>query len=365
MSTAAAPAGPPFCPNPACRHHLAPAGWRWKRDGFHDRLCPPRRVQRYRCLRCRRSFSDQTFRTSYWLKRPGLLLPVAWRLLACSAYRQISREFGCSHTTIAGLAARLGRHALLFQRGHGPSGPLREALVSDGFESFEYSQYHPTWFHIAVGARSQFLYGFTDSELRRKGRMTDKQRTRRAELESTLGRPDPRSIELEVAELLRLVAPEKQALTIKSDDHPAYRRAFRRVSHLAITHEITPGRKPRTTHNPLFPINLTDLLIRHSGANHKRETIAFSKRRQSAAERMALFQVWKNFVKHRSELKREGTPAMALALTDHPLTFREILAERLFPSRVVLPERVSRYYWRQIHTRALPRERRHSLTYAA
>jgi hypothetical protein len=365
MTTAVAPAAPPFCPNPGCPHHLAPQGWRWKRDGFHHRLCAPRRVQRYRCLRCRRSFSDQTFRTSYWLKRPGLLLPVAWRLLACSAYRQIAREFGCSSTTIAGLSARLGRHALLFQRRHGPAGGIREALVSDGFESFEYSQYHPTWYHLAVGARSYLLYGFTDSELRRKGRMTDRQRARRAELESSLGRPEPNSIELEVAELLRLVAPERQAVTIRSDEHPAYPRAFRRVPHLTIRHEVTPGRLPRTTHNPLFPINLTDLLIRHSGANHKRETIAFSKRRQSAIERLALFQVWRNFIKHRSELKRAGTPAMALGLTDHPLTFREILAERLFPSRVRLPERLARYYWRQIHTRAYAKQRSHRLRYAA
>jgi hypothetical protein len=37
-----------------------------------------------------------------------------------------------------------------------------------------------------------------------------------------------------------------------------------------------------TAQNPLFPVNLADLLLRHSSANHKRETIAFSKRRQGA-----------------------------------------------------------------------------------
>jgi hypothetical protein len=56
------------------------------------------------------------------------------------------------------------------------------------------------------------------------------------------------------------------------------------MGHLAeVTHRTISSRALRDTRNPLFAINLLDLLIRHSGANHKRETIAFSKRRQSAS----------------------------------------------------------------------------------
>ena len=127
-------------------------------------------------LDCRRSFSSQTFHTTYWLKRPELLPALFWRVLSWSGYRQIAREFGVSPTTVLRQVARLGR-------------------------------------------------------------------------------PDPKSIEREVAELVRLVVRE------------------------------------RTPQNPLFLANVLDLLIRHNGSNHKRETIAFSKRRQSAAERLAVLQV--------------------------------------------------------------------------
>ena len=65
--------------------------------------------------------------------------------------------------------------------------------------------------------------------------------------------------------------------------HP---RALRRLPHLDVTHCTVNSRAVRTPRNPLFAINLLDLLIRHSGANHKRETIAFSKRRQSAIDRL-------------------------------------------------------------------------------
>jgi transposase-like protein len=356
---------PPFCPNPACAFHTCSAGWRWKRDGFHFRHCEPRKVQRYRCRHCRRSFSDQTFRLSYWLKRPELLLPVAWGLLNCSAFRQVARASGVAPSTVAGLCARLGRHALLLHQRWRPRGPLAEPLVIDGFESFEYSQDHPLWLNLAVGAHSHFLYGFTDSELRRKGRMTAAQKRRRAQLEARLGRPDPRAVELETAALLELVAPAPQPLELRSDDHPAYRRALPRVPHLQIRHQVTPGSAPRTPGNPLFPVNLADGLLRHSSAHHKRETIAFAKCRASMLDRLALFQLWRNWVKSCSENHPGQTPAMRLGLAPRPYSLAELLAPRGFPSRIALPERLARYYWRRVRTRALPRQRSHQLRYAA
>ena len=50
--------------------------------------------------------------------------------------------------------------------------PFREIVV-DGFESFEYSQYFPIHHHVAVEKGTDFFIHFTDSELRRKGRMTE------------------------------------------------------------------------------------------------------------------------------------------------------------------------------------------------
>jgi hypothetical protein len=205
--------------------------------------------------------------------------------------------------------------------------------VIDGFESFEYSQYWVLHLNTAVGARSHFLYAFTDSELRRKGRMTAHQRKRRAELEARYGRPDPKSIEKEIAELLRLAVRHPQEFELRSDEHPAYPRAFRRLDRLQITHHRTPSKQARNPQNPLFAVNVLDLLIRHSGANHKRETIAFSKRRQSAAERLAVLQVWRNFIKPVSERRRDATPAQRLGITRRALRVGEVLARRTTAGR--------------------------------
>ena len=47
-----------------------------------------------------------------------------------------------------------------------------------------------------------------------------------------LGRNDPRSIEREVAAVLRVVAPRPQALDLFTDEHQDYPRALRRVPEL-------------------------------------------------------------------------------------------------------------------------------------
>ena len=102
MTNAPVPPAPPCCPNPACPFHLRDRQtWRFEKIGFFERQSPPYLVQRYRCLTCRRSFSDQTFKVTYWMRRADLLASVFLRLQSCSGFRQIAREFGVSPTTIA------------------------------------------------------------------------------------------------------------------------------------------------------------------------------------------------------------------------------------------------------------------------
>ena len=88
-------------------------------------------------MTCERSFSYQTFQTSYWLKRPDLLYPVFYRSVSGSGFRQIARELAVSPQTVSHQTSRLGRHCLLFQGQYRAQAAIDEPLVADGFESFE------------------------------------------------------------------------------------------------------------------------------------------------------------------------------------------------------------------------------------
>ncbi len=357
---------PPHCPNPNCKYHMQLTdGWHFKRIGTFWRQVAPHRIQRFLCLHCRRSFSTQTFATSYWLKRPDVLSALLTKTTGCMANRQIARDLGVSPSTIDHQLSRLGRHCLLFHAEQMKTATPAERVAIDGFVTFEHSQFWPFHHHLAVEPESDFIVYFTDSEVRRSGTMTPAQKRKRERLEVALGRPDPRAVFNDVKHLLDVVAGSQSHLTVLSDDHRTYPHAIRSLG-CAVTHLVTSSRERRDADNPLFPVNLADLLLRHSSANHKRETIAWSKRRQASAERLAVFLVWRNYMKSRREKRPRGpTPAEVRGSLDRRVTVDELLGRRIFVSRTRLPSRWEEYYWRRIRTRALPRQRRHELKYAA
>jgi transposase-like protein len=355
---------PPHCPNPKCIHHNHfDCPWPFRRRGSFTRPSDGVRVPRAECRTCGVTFSTQTFSTTYWLKRPDLLQRIVMRLVGGMCARQIARDVGCSPETVNRLIARLGRHCMLVHMQLWRQAPPQGPLVIDGFESFEFSQYHPIHHHVVVETETGFLPYHTDSELRRKGRMTPAQRERRAAIEARHGRPDPQSIRKDVQHLLEVTLTKTDQAHVHSDDHRSYPPAIRAVP-CRIRHTVTSSKVRRTARNPLFPVNELDLLIRHSQANHKRETIAFSKRRQGSAERLSILSVWRNYVKWHREKQPGRTPAMKKGLLTRRLSIREILNARLFPGRIALPERWQQYYDRAITTRELAVNRRHELKYA-
>jgi transposase-like protein len=355
---------PPHCPNPQCQFHQQVSdAWRYKRKGYFTRRCSPKRIQRFTCLACGRNFSTQTFSTTYWQKDPDLMASLFMAIVGSMCNRQMARAKGIAPRTVQHQVSRLGRHCLLFhaQQLH-QIGPTSEIVV-DGFETFEWSQYFPYHHNVVVDPATGYFLYHTDSPLRRKGRMTVHQKLRRAELEATLGRPDPKAICRGMTELLEVATRGADKVVIRSDDHPAYPRAMKHLS-CEFEHGITPGKERRDRHNSLWEVNLLDLLIRHSTAAHKRETIAWVKRRQASAEKLAILQVWRNNVKRRWENGEAVTPAMLRGATERTLTVQDILCERLFRTRIELPESWNRYYERGVETAALPVNLRHELKYA-
>ena len=85
--------------------------------------------------------------------------------------------------------------------------------------------------------------------------------------------------------------------------------------------------------------------IRHSHADHKRETIAQGRRLESIVGRLHLHAVWKNFVKRRTERHPDpATPAMWRGITDSPWIWERLLAQRLFSTREPISAHARRLY---------------------
>jgi hypothetical protein len=333
-------------------------------------------VPRFLCLRCRRTFSRQTFSTTYYLKRPELLLPTAAGLQAGGALRQIARSLSCAPSTPARLAARLGRHAMLL---HSRAlthlrGRLAEPVVLDHFETFEFSQDCPFGVATAVGSRSWFVYGLDPAPHARAGRRSAQQRRRHA----SRPRREVRggylgSTRRTLSGLLPLLVEGKR-LHLIGDGHPAYGQAVTHEPGVLLQSFPNPKRGPkgsprspaaRARDRALFPVDLLHALLRHSLAHHRRETIAFGRRLNALVERLFLAAVWRNFVKQRSERRPVPvSPAMQVGLARELWTWRRVLSRRLFPRRESLTSIQRVLYRRAWTTTLLPQNLHHDLLHA-
>jgi transposase-like protein len=366
---------PSFCPWPACsEHHRRTTGYRFRHHGFYSTR--RRVVPRFLCLACRHTFSRQTFSTSYYLKRPELLLPVAAALQAGAALRQVARSLACAHSTPARLAARLGRHALLlharalsFLRGR-----LAEPVVLDHFETFEFSQDLPFGVATPVGSRSWFVYGLDPAPHARTGHRTEAQVRRLRSLPRRAAFGGYHGSTRRVLAALLPLVPEGRRLHLVGDGHPAYDAAAHLNRRVRLHRFTNPKRGPRgSPRSPearardraMFPSDLLHALMRHTLAHHRRETIAFGRRLNALLERLALMAVWRNFVKRRSERRPEPvTPAMRVGLASEVWDWRRVLSRRLFPGRESLSAVTARLYRREWMTPIYPRNTRHLLKQA-
>lgn len=372
---------PEHCPWQECSSNRGDTAFRFHRHGVFVRQNDRRPVPRFLCLACRRTFSLQTFTTIYYLKRPELLVPVAAGLNAGSAHRQLARSLRCNPTTVTRLSARLGRHALLLSAyalefiEH-----ISEPVVFDHFETFAFAQDYPLGIGTSVGQDSWYVYGIDAASRRRGGRLTPAQKQRRKALKTgryAVPGAYGRSFREAVDRLLDRVR-KADRLELVSDGHPSYARE---IKHHAERDRIAHGVYPNPPRGPkgsprspeaierdrqMFAVDLLHGLIRHSVAHHRRETIAFGRRHNAIMERAFLLVVWRNLVKRTSERKSaSATPAMRLALTREPWSWRRVFARRLFFWQATVPDSWMRVYRRLWITPALGRNCLHTLRHAA
>ena len=353
---------PPFCPWTDCIAHRG-EGRGFNRSGWYRKPSSRRRIPRFLCLECGGSCSRATFSTSYYLKRPALLPAVARGLAACSAHRQIARSNHCSKTTVTRMAERLGRHAILFHARCRASLPsIQEALVHDHFETFVGRQDRALGIGTAVGSQSWFVYDIDPAPHRGSGRRPD----RKPIAVLTPSKPYVRSIRRTIQALLTKVSAANR-LALRIDGRTDYRAAVlpRTIrDRVELSAFPNPKRGPKGStrsaaaiarDRAMFPVDQLHQLLRHTCADHKRETIAFGRRIESIIGRAHLMAVWKNFIKGRSERRPDRTtPAMRVGLTRSRWRWERLLSRRLFPAREHLTDTAALIYGKQ-WTKGLPK----------
>ena len=185
---------------------------------------------------------------------------------------------------------------------------MKEAFVFDGFESFIGSQFFPDNTHILVLQKSQYWVASNHVILRRKGRMTAKQKEKRTELEKQW-KAKGKDLYLKSKEILgyagfQSLKAGQLPMVVLSDEKKEYSRALAKLpvysdwmEQGALEHVQVSSKEPRTTSSLLFAVNYIDRELRKNLAEHVRETTRFGRRVLSENERMAVMRCHHNFFK--------------------------------------------------------------------
>lgn len=340
---------PPYCPNPRCRMHPLENGKQghYVRYGTRPISQFPYITQRFRCSACRKVFSSSVFSLKYRNHTPDNYEEILDLYHGGFSRRETARFLKCSVDTVLRRFSRMAEQGLLKQAYYTRNSTINESIAYDGIENFSFSQYDPNNINHAVGRETFFTYDFNFAPLNRKGRMSPRQKKRKAELEFEHG-PYPRNAIRSSTERIfrRLLVRTPQGLQLHTDKHYVYREVIARLRERdRICHLITPAKAARNYRNRLFAVNHLELLTRHNSAAFRRETIAFSKHSIAMIESFVLLMVRKNFMrpifykKHvQDPTAHLESPAMRLRLTSRILSFHEFFGQRIQRTQVALNE---------------------------
>jgi len=210
---------PPRCPYLSCRFHDRPSERFYRRHGWYHPLCRPHPVARFRCRACRRSFSRQTFRADYRHKKPYLNAAFLRLMVSCVGLRQAARFLQVARRTVERRFSWLARHAAGFHenrlRGRTIAGPFQ----LDELESFEANRYQPVTVPVLIERGTMFLVASGVGPLRRKGRLSPRQRRLLAEHEARHGRRQSRSAAA-VREVLGRLGPAAELVVLPGGPDP-------------------------------------------------------------------------------------------------------------------------------------------------
>jgi hypothetical protein len=296
----------PHCPNPSCPHyHCPPAGNTWfvYHGSYMTKVVG--QVTRYRCTKCGRTFGYRTFHVDYYTKKTISYAELMAHVVCTAGEGNICRFHNLREDLVLNRFERLSRlllHLHTLVRKELLSTFPETTLVLDGFESFSHSQYHPNNINILAGKEYEFIYGLGLSVLKRKGRMTRKQKLKRDILEKA-NKTDSKQTLNSVRNLLQglkvAIGGEAGGRRILiTDDHKTYPRSLDLVdplrtfySHISISSKLY-----RNYQNLLFVVNYLDRQIRKDSANHVRETIQFAQCPQAMMAKLTIYQVYHNCI---------------------------------------------------------------------
>ncbi|TAH36360.1 MAG: IS1 family transposase [Planctomycetota bacterium] len=329
---------PPLCPHSSCPSRTHSRPFLWRRKGFYARRCDARSVPRFHCLSCRRSFSTQTFRLDFRLRKPWLAVAVAKALCAKASLRKTAEDLEVTRRSVERRLDLFGPHCQAFhlwmlERHRRRGRCLDGAMTLDELETFEGDRLlAPVTVALLTEKRSLFLVDLQTGPLPARGRLSARDQQRKAERERATGRRRNGSREAVrgCLQTWRRFGPAPGAyVELHTDQKPSYRKLYREAfaGYLRGMARVS-SREKRDRRNALFVANHTNAMARDGVSRLVRESWAHSKLRARLEKHLWVWAAFRNYVRGITRRNWRISAAMALGVARWKIGWSELLRWR-------------------------------------
>ncbi len=322
---------PPRCPNRTCPDHRSPSPCFFHRHGVYRPRCRPWPVPRFRCRRCRKTFSRQTFRMDYRDRKPHLNRLLFLSIGTGVGLRQTARNLHLSLRCTEMKFRKIGRHLRHFNLNlRGPL-PPNSQIQFDELETYEGRRNtRPLTVPVAIERESDFTVWSESAPIRPRGRMSQARERAIAEDNRRFGPRRDRSRRsvlrtLRRAHELTHHLPQIVFQTDEKSTYPSYARSV--FGKDRVIHQRTNSKLARMTWNPLFPINHTEAKLRDLLGRLRRDSWLVSKTAWCLDLGLQYFMAYRNYVRRRFNHDSES-PAELLGFVPRRLSEGEVLSWR-------------------------------------
>lgn len=271
------------------------------RKGYYRRKSDSKRIPRFYCLSCRRSFSSALFSPCYRQKKRTINPALDRFHTSGVSQRRMARLLRINRKTVERKLLFLGRQAKLEQerylRERMTRGEQVEHLQFDEMETFEHSKCLPLSIPLAVEAETRKILGFRVAVMPAKGLLAEISRKKYGSRDDQRAEA-ARSLFLEIAPLIHPQA------VVTSDQNPKYpnwlKSHFPKVKHVAVKGRrgcvVGQGELKSGGFDPLFSLNHTAAMLRANINRLFRRTWCTTKRIDRLEAHIALYVRYHNQV---------------------------------------------------------------------
>lgn len=321
---------PTFCP---CRSHDS---FQYQRRGSFVRACDGRRIQRFQCKQCNRSFSTQTFSGDYRLKRPELNERVFLALISKVTQRQIARTLRCKRRLVMHRLERFGEQCRAFHAAHVKA--AERSLVPGGvflldeLETYEHNRrLRPLTVPVLVHKPSHCVLHTAVGTLPARRPLKPAEQAKLAKQESACGkrRSQSRVKVDECFQVLSRLVPGTASVVVRTDQKHSYAKLLRERFGERLVHKTTHSKEPRTYSNPLFVVNHTLAMLRDGIGRLVRRNWGATKRQERLEQHLWIWIAWRNYVRPITNQNHDATPGMVAGLCQRMLDVADLIALRV------------------------------------